>query len=117
MVSKTDHISNLFQNKAGLVEAILLPYLSIIDQVRVASLKRTIRKLFLPSSAHHINYLKVFGAILDLCETDESEDVEALKLAAGTSWFNLIKHAAVLMTKVRLAPNQSLGHTYIRFNK
>ena len=61
MVSKSDHVSNLFQHKAGLVEACLLPYLEILELNAVASLSTTFRKLFDPNSSHHINFLKVFS--------------------------------------------------------
>jgi len=73
MVSKTDYISKLFKEKSGLTEAILLPQLSLIDLIRVASLSRATRKLFLPDSAHHINFLKVFSAILGVEESSEEE--------------------------------------------
>jgi hypothetical protein len=60
MVSKVDHLTNLFTNKAGLVEAELLPMFEIHELVILASLSKATRKLFDPASSHHINFLKVF---------------------------------------------------------
>ena len=75
MVSKTDYISSLFKQKAGLTEAILLPYFNLLELTRVSSLNRVTRNLFLPLSSHHINYLKLFCVILDIDESSEQEEM------------------------------------------
>ena len=50
MVTKTDYLTQLFTGTAGLVEAVFIPYLEIIELVRVASLSIKIRKPFLTES-------------------------------------------------------------------
>lgn len=68
MVSKSDYLSNLFSKKAGLTEAILLPYFTMLELFRVSELNRATRNIFLPQSYHHINHFKVLCAALEIDE-------------------------------------------------
>jgi len=66
MVSKSNHLTNLFKVKAGLVEACLLPFFTVQELIAVASLQKTIRRLFDPDSSHHINFVKTFSDRLEI---------------------------------------------------
>ena len=66
MVSASDRISNMFQNKAGLVEACLIPYLEIFEMNILASMSKKIRKLFDPKSNHHLNFFIMFSKRLQI---------------------------------------------------
>jgi len=72
MVSKIDRLTELFIQRAGLVEAELLPFLEIGELVIVSSLSRTQRALFDPKSSHHINFIKIFSEKLELESSDSS---------------------------------------------
>jgi len=101
----------LFQTKAGLVEAILIPLLDLIDLVRVSSLSKQIRKLFDPKSKHHINYLRIFSERLQinflfhpqLAQIDQKE-----------TWLEVLKLVDSLLPNIRIMQLQTFGHTYIR---
>ena len=71
MVSNSDFLSSLFKNKAGLVEAELVPMFDLLDLVLLGSLCRKTRKLFDPNSNHHINFSKVFSEKLAVDLSDQ----------------------------------------------
>jgi len=77
MVESIDRLSKLVTNKAGLTEAILLPYFNIIDLVRISCVNHFWRNFFEPNHpAHHINFIKVFIERLEI-PTDDNEYEEA----------------------------------------
>ena len=103
MVSASNHLSNLFQEKAGLVEACLLYFLTIKELNEVASLSKTIRKLFDPKSGHHLNFVKTFSDRLEIY-SDDKDYVSLLPLNDAKTWIEVLKHAATQFTKLRLSP-------------
>jgi hypothetical protein len=112
MVSKSDRLSDLFKGRAGLVEAELIPFFEVKDLVILAALTRSIRALFNPRSAHHINFLKVFAEKLEVAPTDNLIS----KIQDQTDWLAILKIVFEFNTQLRLLPNQSLGHTYTRYD-
>ena len=115
MVSKTDYLSNLFKSKAGLVEAELVPMFELRDLVLLSSLCRQTRKLFDPTSQHHINYTKVMSEKLQIDHND-LEAVEVFKaLNDKASWIAILKVVADFNTKLRLMPNSKSSYT--RFDR
>ena len=77
MVGSIDRLSNLVKHKAGLTEAILLPFFNTIDLVRLSAVNHAWNNFFEPSHpAHHINFSKVFLERL-LVAKDSEEYSEA----------------------------------------
>ena len=115
MVSSIDHLSNMFSERAGLVEALLLHFLTIRELSRVASLSKTIRRLFDPNSNHHLNFVKTFSERLFI-ESNDPDYVSFLPLNDAKTWIQVLELAEIQFAKLRLAPVQRLGNTYKRFD-
>lgn len=87
MVESIDRLTKLVTNKAGLTEAILLPYFTIIDLVRISCVNKNWRNFFEPSHpAHHINFIKVFIERLQIPANDDEYDEAKSELQSVKSW-------------------------------
>ena len=90
MVESLDRLSHLFTTKTGLAEAILLPYLAIIDLAKVASLNKRCHSIFDPRSKHHINVAKTFFDRLNACVDNETQEVLLVELQGAETWLKVL---------------------------
>lgn len=109
MVTASNHLSNLFQEKSGIsrgLSALLLNNQRIercFGVPLVASLSKPIRKLFDQKSGHHLNFVKTFDDRLEIY-SDEKDYVSLLPLNDAKIWIEVLKHAATQFYKLRLSP-------------
>lgn len=83
----------------------------IRDLVLLSSLCRQTRKLFDPTSQHHINFSKVLSEKLQIDPTNQ-EAVEVMKGFIGKeSWLDILKVAAEFNTTLRLTPGSNSSYT------
>jgi hypothetical protein len=56
------HLGNMPSTKAGLTEAILLPYLALHDLIALASANSSWRQFFNPCSSKHVNFVNLLNS-------------------------------------------------------